>query len=351
MVMVPNVALVYDLALSRDGYEGLTTDLKAQFGETAFREYELAPSGAPARAAPATGGKEPVFSPAEQAFNAGVEALGKDDVDTALAKFLEAKEKDPDLAAVHSALAAIYLEKKQPAEALASAERFLEAEPGNPRGLRLVYEAQRALGNAAAADKALKELQAQKGADVAVLLFNEGAEAIKVGDLDSAERRFLEALEAQPDLEQANDALMIIYARRNDWAKVAAQAEKVLASEPGNLKALRLRYDAYSQLGDQEKQKQALDALGKADPTALTGSIFDSGIKKFNANDTQGAIAEFSRVLELDPDNANTHYYLGLCYSSTSQPDLAKKHLERFLELAPSDANAATAREMLKYLK
>ena len=194
-------------------------------------------------------------------------------------------------------------------------------------------------------------MKSQKGADVATLLFNEGAEALKVGDLDSAQSRFEEALAAQPELHQATDALMIVYARKGDWAKAAAQAEQAIARDPANLRALRLRHEAYGHLGDQAKVKEAFDALAKADPAALAGALLDSGIAKFNANDTQGAIADLSRVVEIDPKSALAHYYLGLCYTNTSKPDLAKTHLQRFLELAPDNPNAAGAREMLKYLK
>lgn len=351
-VMVPNVTLAYDLALEREGYQPLTVDVKPQFGETTFREFTLVPVSA-AVAAPATAaeGSAPSFTPAQLAFNAGVEALGRQDADAALAKFLEARDLDPNLLPVYSALAAVYLEQKQPQEALAAAQRFLQGEPGSPRGLRLVYEAQRQLGNQAEADQALEELQAKKGADVATLLFNEGAEALKVGDLDSAQSRFEEALAAQPELYQASDALMIVYARKGDWAKAAAQAEQTVARDPANLRALRLRHEAYGHLGDQAKEKEAFDALAKADPGALAGALLDAGIAKFNANDMQAAIADLSRVVEIDPKRATAHYYLGLCYTNTSKPDLAKTHLQRFLELAPDNPNAAGAREMLKYLE
>ena len=93
-VMVPNVTLTYDMALEREGYESLTVDVKPQFGETTFREFTLAPVGAAAAApAPAAADSAPSFTPAQLAFNAGVEALGKQDADTALAKFLEAREQ------------------------------------------------------------------------------------------------------------------------------------------------------------------------------------------------------------------------------------------------------------------
>jgi tetratricopeptide (TPR) repeat protein len=353
-VMLPNVALVYDLDVDREGYQPLRVQLKAQLGETTFKEYKMAPAGAaPAIAAPAASGPPTTkkFTPAETAFNAGVEALGKEDFDTALAKFLEAKEKDPNLLPVYSALAGVYLEKKQPQEALAAAQRFRQGDPDNPRGLRLIYEAQRQLGHQAEADQALKELQSKKGADVATLLYNEGAEALKVGDLDSAKSRFEEALAAQPDLIQANDALMVLYARKNDWTSAAAQAEKVLAKDPKNLRALRTRREAYAKLGDTAKEKEALDALAAADPGALAASLVDSGIAKFNHNDTQGALDDLSRAVELDPGKAQAHYYLGLCYANASKNAEAKTHLQRFLELAPDDPNAQGAREMIKFLK
>ena len=177
---------------------------------------------------------------------------------------------------------------------------FLEKEPDNPRALRIVYEANRKLGNQGEADKALKALQSQKGADVATLLYNEGAEALKLGDLDSAQKRFEEALEAKPDLHQATEALMVVYGRKNDWANAVAQAEKVLANDPQNLRALRIRHDGYTRLGDKAKEKEAFDALAKADPDALAGALLDSGINKFNANDTAGAIADLDQVVQID---------------------------------------------------
>jgi tetratricopeptide (TPR) repeat protein len=351
-VMVPNVALTYDMALEREGYASLQVPLKPTLGETTFKEYTLIPVGAKVAAPASDAPSQPrTFTPAEQAFNEGVEALGKSDFDTALAKFLDAREKDSSLTQVHSALASVYLEKKQPKEALASAQRFLEAEPGNPRGLRLVYEAQKDLGNQAEAAKALKELQSKKGADVATLLYNEGAESLKVGDLEGAQARFEEALVAQPDLRQADEALMVVYGRKNDWAKAAAQAEKVIAADPKNLRALRTRREAYAKLGDSAKEKEALDALAQADPTALAASLLDSGISKFNQNDTAGAIADLSRSIELDPKRPTAHYFLGMCHANNGKNAEAREHLQKFLELAPDDPNAAGAREMLKYLK
>src|SRR5687768_9228197 len=68
-LMVPNVALSYDFALSLDGYASLETDVKPEVGQTTFREYELVPAGGAPAAAPAPGAAKRVYTPAELAFN------------------------------------------------------------------------------------------------------------------------------------------------------------------------------------------------------------------------------------------------------------------------------------------
>ena len=349
-VIVPSVAMLYDAALQKDGYQPLVTSIRPKLGETAV--YELTMVSAEAAATSAGPGAERVFTPAERAFNAGVEAMTRGELDAALEKFLEAQGKDPKFHAVHSALAAIYLEQGKPADALASAQRFLEAEPQSPRGLRLLYQAHHDLANHAEAAAALKALAAlEKGGDVAPLLFNEGADALKVGDLETAEKRFVDALEAQPDLAPALHALMILQVRREDWQQAAQRAEQLLALEPQNALALRARWDAYRNLGEAERAEAAFEALAEVDRTALADSLLEAGIATFNAGDAQGAIADLARAAEIDPDRAIAHYYLGLCYTNTGQPALARTHLQRFVELAPDDPNAASAREMLKYLE
>jgi tetratricopeptide (TPR) repeat protein len=59
---------------------------------------------------------------------------------------------------------------------------------------------------------------------------------------------------------------------------------------------------------------------------------------------------KFGKVLEVDPNYALAHYYLGLINVGLGASAEAKAHLERFLELAPNDQEAKSAREMLGYL-
>ena len=58
----------------------------------------------------------------------------------------------------------------------------------------------------------------------------------------------------------------------------------------------------------------------------------------------------FGKVLEVDPDQSETHYALAMIAVNDGATEEAKLHLERFLALAPDSPEAATARDLLAYL-
>ncbi len=58
-------------------------------------------------------------------------------------------------------------------------------------------------------------------------------------------------------------------------------------------------------------------------------------------SDQDAAIAEFRRAVELQPDYAPLHFYLGQGYLLTEQIDLAAQQFERALELDPGSVNAS----------
>jgi tetratricopeptide (TPR) repeat protein len=61
---------------------------------------------------------------------------------------------------------------------------------------------------------------------------------------------------------------------------------------------------------------------------------------------------EFLKALALDPDDAGTHYNLGVLYDDNLRNRLkARKHYERFLELAPQDPDAARVAEWLTTMR
>ena len=349
-----DATFTYNFRFHKEGYNSADTRIKPEVKRTTFREFTLdSVSSAPPTAAAAPGTvTRIVFTPAEKIFNEGVKLLEAGDRGGAKAKFLQALDTDADMAMAHSALGGIYLEEQDYASALASGRRLAQLSPTKTRGFRLQYEAHKALGQKDQADAALKELSAlDKDGDAAALAFNEAVDAYDVGDNAAAKTRFEEVLRLQPDFKPALEALTGIYIREKSFQQAAETAEKLLALDPQNLRALRIRHDAYRGLGDAEKAAAAATALAAVDPTATAGSVFEQAVATFDGGDTAAAVSGFEKVLEIDPEYSRAHYRLGLCYISLGENPKAKQHLQEFIAMAPpEDPEVATARDMLGYL-
>ena len=352
-ISVVDATKTYNFRFEYEGMNPLDTPIKPVIGSSITREIVLDPNSQGDPATMVSGEGEPPqrrFSPAEKAYNLGVEALRAGDRETAKAHILDARSKNDQLGPIHSALAGLYLEEGNYAEALASARTFQELEPESARGLRLVYEAHKGLGDTEAADAALSALMEKGGDDVAAMIYNEGVEALKVGDRRSAKARFMEALEMKPDLPAALSGLGIVLAENGEYAEAAKVAERLLAQDPKNKTGLRVAYDSYKNLGDKEKEDATFALLAEVDPVTVSEQLYNSGAEFFSNGDIDSAIDYFERSVQADPSRAKAHYQLGLCYVNKEQNAKAKEHLAKFVELAPDDPDAVAAKEMISFL-
>jgi len=281
-----------------------------------------------------------------------VEAQQEGDLDAAMAAFREAVEIDPGFAPAYTGIATVAIEQGDYGQAAAAAEKAVELDPENFRALQLRYDAYRNLGDDAKADAAAEALkEAGDISEVTARTFKEGVDAYRAGDPETAKARFRQALDLDPELVAAYSNLAQIYMREGDATRAAAMAEEVLRRRPGDVAALKVQYEAFHQLGDDEEAEKALEAVVAADPEWATTALFDHAQELFNANRVEeaGAIAE--DILTVQPDHPGSLYLAGLCANSAGDTAAAKAHLEHFLEVAPDHQMAPVARDILKYLQ
>jgi tetratricopeptide (TPR) repeat protein len=357
---------VYLFHVEAEGFQIAEQPVKPQPQQTTRQEIVLLPKGQ-AKATLAEGdaadAPPPTYTPAQLAFNAGVEELRasaadpaqtKTKLESAVANFEDALEKDPTLKEPWSALAVAHAELEDWEAAVEAADTFAEMNggAGNASTYRVLYRAHQALGHADEAQQARDALSALgEGKDSAAFAHNEGVAAVRIGDDDTALERFQEALRLDPSLAPAALGVTVLHLRHSRFAEAAAAAEHTLTLDPENMTALMARWQSYRALGEAEKEKAALDELAKRDPAPLVADLLNRGKTLFEAGDSKAAIVELSRAVELAPDHAEAHYRLALCYVGLDDKPAAKKHLDRFLELAPDHPEAGTAREMLAYLE
>lgn len=185
--------------------------------------------------------------------------------------------------------------------------------------------------------------------DPGIETYNAGVQLLNAGDSAGAEAKFLEATVANPQLVEAWTALAGIYLKAEKMNEALEAAAKALAIDALDPRALRVQVDAYRALGDTAKAQAASDALAKADPSSAGIELLNQGVNLFNEGKMDEARVVLEKAQAADPSLPRTYYMLGLCYSANDAAK-AKASLQKFIELAPNDPDAQTAKEMLSYL-
>jgi Flp pilus assembly protein TadD len=184
----------------------------------------------------------------------------------------------------------------------------------------------------------------------AVSLFNEGVEALQADDLDTANARFLAAMETDPSFPEPYRALAATAGETEDWAAAARWAEKLLEFEPDNSQAMSTVYFGHLMTGNVDAAKGAAERLAAADPDALA-QILDHGKTFFANNDFAMARALLEVYTTADPSQPDPYFPLGVSCNALGDTDAARTAFARFLELAPPDhGDRGAAEEMLEFL-
>ncbi len=345
IISVTDATKVYDFRIEYEGFQPVDLPIKPEIRGNLTREVVMSEGQT---VVTDTGTR--TYTPLEKTYNEGVEALKGGDLETAKAKFIEVLDKNEKTPPAVRALAGVYMEEKNYPAALEQTNRYLELQPDDPDAQFMLYDLHVAMGNQKEADAILKSLKEKdRGGDTVALIYNAGVAAYKIGNYASARSRFLEALEIDPSLKEALGALAFIANKEGNFQEAAEYAEKHIALAPDDQRSLRIRWNAYTQLGNQEKADMAFKAVAAADPKILAVELYNIGNDLFEAGNTAAAITEFERVIEIDPDYSMAYYRLGTCYAATDTAK-AKAHLQKFIDMAPDHAEAATAKEMLSYL-
>lgn len=186
----------------------------------------------------------------------------------------------------------------------------------------------------------------QGAADPAVVAYNEGATLINSGDVPGAIAKFEAAVAAKPDLTAGWMALAKANHRAKAHQKAIDAAKKALEFDDTDTDMWNIVYQSYTALGDKTNAAAAQKKL-PANPTQL----FNEAARLIN----QGKDAEAQPLLEqavaADGKFAIGYYELGMVYARTGKTAEARQSLEKYLELEPNGKDAATAKEMIGYLK
>jgi tetratricopeptide (TPR) repeat protein len=283
-------------------------------------------------------------------FNAGAKAYNDGDLDIALGKFGEAIDEDPEFTEAHSEVAGIHHAREDHEQASLAADRVLALEPENVAALRIRYLAARELGRDGASETLDRLAELDRTPQTAVLLYNEGVAAFVAGDRERAVARYESASEIDPDLPAVHGALAAVYLDMKNYDAALASSERLLELDAENARGLSIRYNTFIAIGRNEEAQEMLETLQRVAPDAVARAYYDRGIALFDDGLIDPAIPALEQALRADPQLALGHYTLALCYMNRNRDEDARRHLQTFVELAPDDPDAGSARQLLEIL-
>jgi Tfp pilus assembly protein PilF len=184
----------------------------------------------------------------------------------------------------------------------------------------------------------------------AATIFNEGVTALEAEDLPAALEKFKRASEMDPDFADAFNAVALVAYELKDYSAAASAAEKLLQFQPDNVDVMYTAYISELMIRDFERAIPAARRLAKAKPEFVTEQMMQHAQVMFDKNQNSASRALLEIIIETAPDFAPAYFQLGLTCNAMAATDCARSAFERFLELAPDDANAETARSLLDYV-
>ncbi len=172
-------------------------------------------------------------------------------------------------------------------------------------------------------------------------------------------------------MDRARNAL-----RASDWNDAIAEAEAILALEPGHSGASELRARA-EQSQDRQERELALAAEERRKRTTATRTkqrqaprrpqktapatkeapdnrqeaqeAYETGSAHVRSNEFRQAITHLERAIRLDPrGQSRAHALLGTCYARLGDSERAAMHYRRFLDTNPNHPQAPQVEQILQ---
>lgn len=330
--------------------------------------------------------KTQVSTDARKHFESGVKAMdaGADHYDKAIGSFKKALSLTPDLWEAQVNIGLIELRRRKLSAAAKALEASLEIYP-SPRALEALGEvyllqdrADRAvelyeralvknpgdptlrnqlavaLRHAGQLEQAEAEIRAILGRDAGNVDAYCTLAAIHMerDALDMAELVLNRGLTRHADDPKLLTNMGLVALRRGDDQTAFVLFEKASQADPRFLTGRLNKAAVYLGVGDHTRAKEELAFVLGVEP-GNTQALLGLGLAQRMAGDHAGAQKTWETLLDIDPDSPSAHFNLGLLAMDFQEDQArARKHLERYLQVAPEGDDKRThANDRIELLK
>lgn len=228
-------------------------------------------------------------------------------------------------------------------ERMASAPTNVNVSAGKPAEVALVVSAAGGANTKAS----------QEAAAALKKVFDEGVAASGSGNHQDAIAKFQQGIQLNASCSDCYNNIGFSYMQLKDYPKAEEAYKKATELRPNDAAAYNGLANVYNA---QKKFTEAQAASAKA--TQLAGSsggagnadaLYNQGVILFNGGKAADAKPLFEQAIAANPNHGEAHYMLGMTLAG-SDLKAARAAFEKYLQLAPTGANAAMAKQFLDAL-
>jgi len=186
--------------------------------------------------------------------------------------------------------------------------------------------------------------------------FDEGVALSQAGKDDEAIAKFEEVIGAIDTCGECYVNIGAIHARNKRYEEAEKAFKTAIEQNPNlpdaynglaNVYNAMRRFDDAAAMSAKAQELQAASGVGAAD----AGSVFNQGVILWNSGKIAEAKVQFEKAVELDPNMAEAHYWLGMANLNEGKVSEAVGFFEKYVELAPDGQYAAQAKGVIAQLK
>lgn len=257
------------------------------------------------------------------------------DLDEALEQIEKALEVDTDDLKLLKLYAGVLASKKELDKAITTYERVLTlSEEVDEEASVLLASFHSQKGDGQAAVVVLDRLLAEKE-DSTLGYYYRGRVLEAMGELDSAELSYREALKLNPGSEQVQLDLARCLALKGEYEDSESLCNEVLERNPRSLGARRLLAQILVQQNKLEEAQQAFELLAEVEEQP-SDTRFKIALIKLERGDLEEAIVDLRLVVADNPKDNSARYYLAL---SLLRVELLEQAVEQLAQIGPEASN------------
>jgi tetratricopeptide (TPR) repeat protein len=176
------------------------------------------------------------------------------------------------------------------------------------------------------------------------------ADLVKQQKYGEARAIYESILQKHPEAYQVEPYIARTYYAQHQLEPAIEHLRTAVTKDPSNIEIKLLLAQVLAEKGDADESRQLVASIDEAkitDPSTL----LNIGIGMLNLKKPDEALTWFDKTVTRFPQYADGYYYRGITELQLAKTDAARADLTKFIDMAPTAPEAATAKGILDKIK